>query len=846
MLYTPFIWLLIPASCLMGISGWFLLRYKNVAAANPLRRMMWVVTAWQLGYAAAISTLQLDYRVLLGNICIILGLWASIEMLVAVVTYVGRESWLTRRNILLLISIPLLIIVLILTSSYHNLFRYNFQIDLSNHLSGLLFSIGPLYSLYLGYAVLVNLGTIMVLIASTLRWKHNFWNALLITAAILLPLLAEVSFSTGTSPIKGLDFTSFMETFSGVFIMIAVLGGGFLDTVHTVQIARDYVIENIEDLVLVLDVQQRIIDLNQAAKNIFGLDGRQPLAGSSLDVLPPVWADLFRRLVNTSTRRQEVALGVAETQRFYDLTITSVRDKQGQIIGWLFLLHDISELKLNEKNLRESEEKFRRLAENTVSGMYIFDGEKFLLVNPAFLHITGYSEDELAKISPMDIIHPDDREMVRQRAASHLNGQAENNRYEVKILTYQQEEKWADLSVSGISYGGKQALLGTFMDITKRKQVEEALLESESKMRAIADSAWDAIIMIDSDGKISYWNSAAERILGYTREEAVGQNMHQLIAAVRYFEKIQTAFPAFTRTGQGAALGNLHELVARRKDGMEIPIQLSLSAFKLNDLWYAVGILSDITARKKAEEEIHHLNVSLEGRVKERTEQLEQVNQELTYLSDSMAHSLKTPLRALDGFCYFLLEEYGQSLDETGQDYLHRIRNASHQMWKGTNDLMDLMSITRRPLLINQVDLSRLAQKSIQKLKTLSPERQVEFIIPEKLMAKADPEMAQTLIDNLVENAWKFTHDRPLAHIELNSQEQDGKIVYFIRDDGAGFDMSYYQKLFGAFQRLHAPEDFEGMGMGLAKAHRIIQRHGGQIWAEGAINQGATFYFTFE
>ena len=244
--------------------------------------------------------------------------------------------------------------------------------------------------------------------------------------------------------------------------------------------------------------------------------------------------------------------------------------------------------------------------------------------------------------------------------------------------------------------------------------------------------------------------------------------------------------------------------------------------------------------------ELRRVNVMLEERVRERTSQLELANQELANISYSMAHSIKTPLRALDGFSYILLEEYNQVLDEAGKKYLNRIRKASHQMWQVTDDLIKLLSITYGDIRLKHIDLSAMAQETMHTLQKLMPERRLEFICPDNLMTTADPEMMYALLENLLNNAWKFTrYSQPLARIEVGSLVQNEHSVFFIRDNGVGFDMAYYSKLFGIFQRLHSNGDFEGDGVGLAVAQRIVQRHGGHIWAESEINCGTTFYFTF-
>ena len=837
MLYTPYIWPMILAMVLEAGSSFYILRFKNVPAARPYSRMMAAGAGWSLTYALAVATVSLPYRIIWGSFALFFALWASLETLIMVIEYIGNGHWLSRMRVWLLSIIPVILTLLIFTSPFHTLFRYNFSIDYSYGFSRLLFSSGPVYWVYVVYILAINLVAIALLFSSPPRWKRDFRNVLLIGFGILLPFISGILFSMGIYLIRGYDLGPVMQIFTGLFTIMGLAGGRFLDVTH---IARNSVMENIEDLVIVLDHQQRILDMNQSAKKVLGVADRKIL-DITLDSLAVSWKDVF----SISNPQQEVIIGSDDSQRVYDLTITPILDNHALELGRLFLLHDITNRKNKEKELQESEEKFRRLAETTEAGMYVFNGERFVMVNPAFQQITGYSREELEDLDPWKVIHPLHREMVRERAVSRVKGDTAPQRYEVKLLARNGVEKWADLSVGVITYLGKPASLGTLLDITERKRTEEALFESESKMRAIADSAWDAILMIDPDGRVSYWNPAAERILGYTKTEAIGQMLHDLIAPQQYLEAYHTAFPVFIQTGQGAALGKLHEIIARRKNGAEIPVQLSLSAFKMNGSWYAVGIISDITERKQAEAEIRNLNQILEDRVKLRTEQLELANEELTSISYSMAHSLKTPLRALNGFSYILMEEHYQNLDEEGKDYLKRIRNASFQMWQVTDGLMELLSITRGELKLRQASLSKIGNEIIQKLRTTQPERQVEFVCPDELNVEADVEMIWVLMENLLGNAWKFTRDRDPARIELGSLVQEEQTVYFVRDNGIGFDMAYYPKLFGVFQRLHASDTFDGSGVGLAIAQRIIQRHGGRICAEGVVDQGATFYFTF-
>ena len=367
-------------------------------------------------------------------------------------------------------------------------------------------------------------------------------------------------------------------------------------------------------------------------------------------------------------------------------------------------------------------------------------------------------------------------------------------------------------------------------------QIEAAnreLARSEAQTRAILETAFEAYISMDAAGRITEWNHQAETTFGWTRDEAIGRSLVETVVPQRGREDhLKGPAPCF-ETGRGPALNKRMELTALHRNGREIPIEIVISPLRLGDTVTYNAFLHDITERKAAEAQLHRTK-----------EQAETSNRELEAFSYSVAHDLRAPLRTIDGFSLALMEDCSGGLDERGRQHLERVRSATQRMGHLIDDLLSLSHIARVEMQRTAVDLSTLARRVADEIRKADPERRAEFNIADHVVAEGDGRLLRVVLDNLLRNAWKFTGKRPVAHIEFGTARDNGGQSFFVRDDGAGFDMTYAGKLFGPFQRLHSAKDFEGTGIGLATVARIVQRHGGRVWAEGAVGQGATFHFT--
>ena len=502
------------------------------------------------------------------------------------------------------------------------------------------------------------------------------------------------------------------------------------------------------------------------------------------------------------------------------------------------LVAQLRQRDLLTKTLGESESRYRYLFESNPHPIWIMDLKtlKFLAVNQTAVENYGYTRADFDAMTIKDIRPSEDIPRFEQ-TISRIDPDSDERgawRHRKKDGTIFDVE----IVSRPFKYGDKLARLVLASDITDRVRTERALRDSEERLRTVANNVPALIGYVDAALRYRYVNKVYEDWFGMPMANYIGRTMREVIGEEWYLRmrpQLESVLAGQTVTSERRADRSIVERYARFTYAPHFGNDGKVIGF------YVMAY--DITERRKAEDAIRELNLELERRVLERTAQLEVANRELEAFSYSVSHDLRAPLRSIDGFSKALLEDYLAKLGDEGKDFLQRIRNASQRMGELIDDLLALSRVTRSEMARVPVDLSMIGGKIIEELRRSDPQRSLEIAIIPGMITNADPNLMRLLLENLLDNAWKFTSCRKLAKIELGMAEKDGQKVYFVRDNGAGFDMAYADKLFGAFQRLHSAQEFPGTGIGLATVNRIVLRHGGKVWAEGKVDAGATVFF---
>lgn len=594
------------------------------------------------------------------------------------------------------------------------------------------------------------------------------------------------------------------------------------------------VLETADEAYIEMDEEGRIREWNPKAEAIFGWSRSEALASTVVDtIIPPDLRDSYRvgmnRFLATGEgpalgKRLEMSALHRDGRTFpVELNISPIQEGAGYRFS--AFIQDITERK-------KSEERFRGLLESAPDAMVIVNREgTMVLVNSQTEKLFNYSREDLIG-KPVEILVPN---RFREGHPGHRRhyfedpkARAMGSGLELYGRRRDGSEFPVEISLSPMQTRDETLVSSAIRDVTDRKKAEELKFQ----LASIVDSSDDAIIGKTLEGIIISWNKGAERIFGYNAAETRGKPISMLLPPGRVGEE-----PKILERLMAGERAETFEAVRRRKDGQDIDVSVTISPI-LDSRGQVVGaskVARDISDRKRVEKAL--------AKAKEAAEM---ASREYEAFSYSVAHDLRAPLRGIDGFSKTLLDDYSGALDQDGQRYLRRVRENAQHMGQLIDSLLRLARVSQSELRREPIDLSALARSVVNRLRSMQPERQVEVLIADGLSADADVRLLEVVLENLLGNAWKFTGKLQQARIEFGRAREDGEDVYFVKDNGVGFDMAYASKLFGVFQRLHAANQFEGTGIGLATVQRIIHRHGGRIWARSEPDHGAVFNFTLE
>jgi PAS domain S-box-containing protein len=903
-------------SALLAVYMW---RRRPLRSATAASVLMMAVAVWSLGYTLELNSPDLATKIFWAKVEYFGIVSVPVAWLSFALHYTGRSEWVTVRNIVWLAVMPATILILVWTNEAHGLIWRDLWIDVSDGAEFLSSEHGTGFWIHSAYSYLILAFGTALLVRALFRARDLYRDQVLaVLGGAMAPWLGNILYLSHVSPWPRLDLTAVNFVVTGLGIAYALFHTHLLDIV---PVARDSVLEHLDELVIVLDVNNRVVDLNPSARQ--HVKNAVNVIGEPIEVLFPDQAALIEHLSRAAQPRAEIVWGQGEDAVYFDVQLSSLRDKRQRFVGRLVVLHDVTNSRRAVEALRRRDailasvsfcsERFLKVGDwdsavreslqhlgeaSDVSRVYIFEnhaetqgqmltsqryewvagGFAPQLHNPTLQNLSYESDgygDWIAVLEQGQLVQAHTRtlaplqrvlleaqdtqsvlivpifvtgawwgiigfdecrvervwstaEIEALRAAASAFGAAVERSMADEALRKANDQ--LDARVRSRTAELEDAVRKLHEEIAERERAQNALRESESKFRSVTQTATEAILFADGEGRVVFVNQAAELMFGYPAPDIVDCNITLVLP--------QLDGICFRVDAEGVhwllAPGDhqLHESEGRRRDGTGMPLELTVSTTHIDGKPLFTIIIRDITARKRAEEQLR-LYAS----------ELERSNQELQQFAYVASHDLQEPLRMVTSYLQILRRRYQGQLDSDADDFIGFAVDGAGRMRELIQGLLDYSRVGTRGRVFGRVDSGAVLAQVLANLQVAMRESGAVVRHGEMPVVWGDATQLGQVLQNLIGNAIKFRGARP-PEVEVGAAKRNGVWEFWVKDDGIGIEAQYHERIFAIFQRLHTRDRYPGTGIGLAVCKRIVERHAGRIWVQSAPGEGSTFFFT--
>jgi PAS domain S-box-containing protein len=847
----------VSAAC--AFYAWRQRHVSGVIGAMTSALLLLAVAEWSLCYTLEIGSADLATKFFWAKMKYFGVVAVPVAWLCFAAQYTGRGDRLTRRNLTLLTIEPIITLSLIWTNDFHGLIWNKISLDASGAFLYRATTHGAWFWFNTIYSYLLVLFGGILLFQRLIYTRHLYRKQVfVILVSVLTPWIGNVLYVTGLNPFPFLDLTPFGVTITGLAVTLGLLRFHLFDIL---PVAQGALIESMTDIVIVIDAQNRVVDLNPAAQRAIGYTSSEAIGQRASKVLSN-WPDLVERYRDVTEIRSEIVLGETEKQRYFDLHILPLRDKREHLTGRLVVLRDITKRKQAEVVLQRAHDELEQRVEERTTELvaaneqlkheieerkraeealeftqfsvncsadpivWIRQDGRLIDLNEAFCRSVGYSREELLSMTVHDIdpnypgeVWPEFWE--RLKAAGSLTYESYYRSKEGRVFP-------VEISANFLEYKDKEYHCSFVRNITSRRRGEERLRASEERYRTLVETVPDVIFSLSADGNLTSLNPAFEKITGWSRAEWIGKSFHTILhpddlaEAVGHFlsalsGKISPIFEARVLSKSGRNITREFIGAPHIKDGKVIEV---------------IGFAREITDRKKAEEAL-----------KTKTEELARSNKELEEFAYVASHDLQEPLRMVTSYVQLLARRYQNRLDSDADDFISFAVDGATRMHTLINGLLAYSRVGTQGKPFEPTNCEMILQQSLDNLKMTMEETGAVVTHDSLPTVMADNLQLGQLFQNLIGNAIKFHGEEP-PRVHVSVRPEGNQWVFSVRDNGIGIAPEFTERIFLIFQRLHGKEKYPGTGIGLAVCNKIVECHGGRIWVESELGKGATFYFT--